>query len=273
MSLLILGITGFLGRNLAKIAQYSFNVIGTTHSESKLLYFKNKFPHLKVYMLDFCDQQFEEQLENIIITNKIDYIINTVALKCIDICQEFPQLTLKINYESVVKIINIAKKLHIKNLIGIDTDKSINPINVYGNSKLLMRNAILNNNFGCFQGVNFFGSESSVVDLWKYAVLTNNPLIVRNPMQIRYFNSIDYVANLIIKNINTKKLFFSEYAFKIKLIDLLMAFSEYTHYNNITITKELSFEKIHENINDSIYIVESQKDNIKNLLYNLQYIA
>jgi FlaA1/EpsC-like NDP-sugar epimerase len=267
-NVLIIGITGFFGRNLTKaLLNKNFNVFGCAHSESRFIQFKKKYPNIKIYLIELSSSDLFEVLDNIVVKNKIEYIIHAGAMKHVDICQQFPEMAIKVNSDSINSIIKVADKNKIKNLIGISTDKANNPCNVYGMSKLLMMNKILENNYSIFQGVNFFWSDGSVLDIWFNAYIHKKPLVVRNVNHIRYFNNIESVCELIIKNLDNKgTIIYPEYAYQIKLEDLLNAFSESFNYHNHKFIGEYSFEKIVDEISDTINIIKFNKDDIKKLI-------
>jgi FlaA1/EpsC-like NDP-sugar epimerase len=272
MNILITGITGFFGRNMTKfLLNKNINVFGCGHGESRLINFKKQFNDVKIYLIDLCSPTLFDELDFIVSKNKIDYIIHAAAMKHVDICQEFPDVALKTNYYSIDAIIKVAKKNNVKNLIAISTDKANSPSNVYGLSKLLMMNKILENGYSVFQGVNFIFSDLSVLDIWFNNYINKKPLVIRNINHIRYFNTIDYVCELIYKNLDRKNsIIYPEYAYQISLKNLLDGFSEYFNYYNHKFVGEYSFEKTVDEISDSINIIKFGKDDVKKLISYVQ---
>jgi len=207
MNILITGITGFFGRNFVNYLldnNIDCTIIGTAHSESKLAYFKKIFPHIKTYVIDLSSNGLESDIENIIFSHKINYIVHSAAMKHVDICQENPMMAYKVNAVASDILIKVAKRNSVINLIALSTDKSNNPCNTYGIVKYIMQENVLSNNYTVYQGANFFWSDGSVLDIWFNQYTKKQPLSLRNPNHVRYFNTIDHVCDKIFQNINEK---------------------------------------------------------------------
>jgi hypothetical protein len=86
----------------------------------------------------------------------------------------------------------------------------------------------------------------------------------------RYFNSLDYVSEILVKNLDNKSaILIPEHVYLIKMKDMLDAFMEFYKYDNYIIIGKNKTEKIIENIDDIISnrITLSKKDLI-NLIKN-----
>ena len=273
MNILITGITGFFGSNFVDYIithKIACTLVGTAHSESKLSYFKKYFPQVKTYILDFSSSNLYNEFDSIVRTHNINYIIHTAAMKHVDLCQENPTLTLKINVIASEILIQVGKKNNVINIIGMSTDKSNDPCNTYGISKSLMQELFLSNGYSVYQGVNFFWSTGSVLDIWFNQYIRNKPLSLRDSNHVRYFNTIDHVCDKIYKNLNAKKqIILPDYAYVIKLKDLLDAFCEYFSYNNIFVIEKYEFEKQIEIIKEgSTQRINLSQSELVNLIGN-----
>ena len=271
MNILITGITGFLGKNFVNYLitnNIDCKIIGTAHSESKLSYFKKIFPDIKIYVMELSSDNFSEDIDLIIKIHKINYILHTAAMKHVDICQENPIKTLQVNTIATEKLIKVSQKNNINNLIALSTDKSNFPCNIYGMSKYLMQELILKNNYSVYQGVNFFWSDGSVIDIWYHQYVKKQPLTVRNVNHIRYFTTIEYVCEQIYKNLDKKgQILTPEHVYVIKLKDLLKAFKEYFNYHDVKNIPLYEFEKEIEVINHDIKKkIKLKKIGIKELI-------
>ena len=142
---------------------------------------------------------------------------------------------------------------NVKNLIALSTDKTLEPCNIYGYSKLIMQNIVLRNGFSVYQGANFIWSDGSVLKIWLNQMQNGMPLTVTNLSHIRYFNDLDYVADLIIKNLEVKnKILLPEYVFMVSLKDMLEAFMDHFSYKKYKVIGSDSMEKEIETIENSI---------------------
>lgn len=241
-TILIVGITGFLGRNLAKILWYKykdkFRIIGTGLSPNKINQFKvtrrnwdaveNDIPcHCIDIVYDI------DKLEFIFKNNKIDYIIHSAALKYIDIAEKDPSKCIDINIIGTKNILMLANRYNVENVIALSTDKANAPINTYGMSKYLMEQMILQYNYSIYQGVNFFWSDGSVLDIWYRQIRKNEKLCITDLNQDRHYSRVENICFDIINNISKKKAIITPTnIFKIKLVDLYNSMIKVFKYDN-----------------------------------------
>lgn len=270
-TILITGITGSLGQNLCKeLINKNFKVFGIYNSEQKFAFFKRNtnFKNIKCFKINISDDNFRNQLDYILKIYNIDYIIHNAAMKHVDICENNPILAIKTNVIASNNIVECSKLNKVKNVIALSTDKSIKPCNIYGYSKLIMQKLILNNNYSVYQGANFLWSDGSVLDIWMNQMNRKKKLTVTNLNHIRYFNTLTYVSELIIKNLDNKtKIILPEYVYCIKLKDLLNAFMEYFNYYEYEIIGASNYEKNVEVLNDIISNrINIDHDKIKELI-------
>lgn len=256
MNILITGITGFFGRNFTeylKKNKIACTIIGTAHSECKLAYFKKTFPNIKTYIIDLSSDKIESDIQHIVSSHQINYIIHSAAMKHVDICQDNPTMAYKVNAAATEALIKIAKKNNITNLIALSTDKSNNPCNTYGIVKYIMQENVLANGYSVYQGANFFWSDGSVLDIWFNQYIKNKSLTIRNFNHVRYFNTIDHVCDKIFTNINEKnKIILPDHVYVIKMGDLLQAFKSYFNYELENTVPQYSYEKDIEILRDEI---------------------
>lgn len=271
--ILITGITGSLGRNLSKeLVKQNYNVFGIYNSEQKYSFFKrNKiFKNIKCFKLNISDDNFRNEFDYILKLYNIDYIIHSAAMKHVDICEANPILAIKTNVIASNNIIEIAKLNNIKNIIALSTDKSIEPCNIYGYSKLIMQKIVLNNGYSVFQGANFFGSDGSVLDVWMNQMNLKKKLTVTSFDHKRYFNVLDDISKIIIKNLDNKgNIILPDYVYCVKLKDLLDAFMSHFNYYDYEIIGVEDYEKEIEDLDDIISNrINIDANKIKELIKN-----
>ncbi|AGC01995.1 UDP-glucose 4 epimerase [Acanthamoeba polyphaga moumouvirus] len=270
MNILITGISGFFGRNFVKYLlekNIICNIVGTSLNLNKIHGFNKLFPTIKVYQLDLGSNNFEDMLDSIIQNHNINYIVHSAAIKQLDVCEKNPVMALRINSISSNIIAKISKKNGIKNVIGISTNKVNNFNNIYGISKYLMEETILTNNYSIYKGVNFFWSDGSVLDVWFNKYKNNETLSLRNPNQVRYFNTIDQICETIYNNLNSgTTIILPESVYVINLLDLFNAFTEYFSYDKYEITEQYSFEPEIDTIDKNIIKIQLSKQDIINLI-------
>lgn len=147
--ILIFGGAGSLGTELINYYIDSYQIFIASRDEAKHWEIKSKLKNKKINSL-ICDVRDSDRVYQVLLEVKPDIIIIAHALKQVDVCEIFPEESVKTN---ILGIINIEKNL--KKLIGnnsfipekicfISTDKSCNPINVYGMCKSISEKIMLN---------------------------------------------------------------------------------------------------------------------------------
>ncbi len=110
-------------------------------------------------------------------TKGVDVIINTAAMKRIEVCESDPLECIKTNIHGVENIIAAAIENSVEKVLQISTDKAVYPSTLYGSSKKCAEDLIRQANtysgesgkpiFACVRYGNVFGSNGSVVQIWK----------------------------------------------------------------------------------------------------------
>ena len=99
------------------------------------------YPGLRLLIGDIRDR---ERLD--LAMEGVDIIFHTAALKHVPSCEYNPFEAIKTNIIGSQNIIDLARKHHIKKIIGISTDKAVNPNNIMGTSKLMMERLFITAN-------------------------------------------------------------------------------------------------------------------------------
>ena len=271
MSILITGITGSLGTALAEESiERDHHIIGIAHSEKRSKLMQLEFPEIELHSIDIVD---EDMLEKVINRSNVDYIIHCAAMKHIGICENNPTRAVDVNVDGSRNVINAAYKNDVENIIAVSTDKAINPSCVYGSTKLLMEKMMLENNYSVIQGVNFFFSSGSVLEIWKQAKDSNTPIKINTNNTVRYFVDASDVAKKILDNLSVQGEYIHlDTCYRVYLHDLAQAFCEYYDYHNTSEYHPISAEKIEEEVPENVEIVEVGVEELKEIFSEYNYV-
>jgi len=105
----------------------------------------------------------------------VDFVIHAAALKQVPACEYNPMEAVKTNILGSSNVIDAALDAKVDRVIALSTDKAVNPINLYGATKLAAEKLFVQSNayaggkttrFSCVRYGNVVGSRGSVVPLF-----------------------------------------------------------------------------------------------------------
>jgi UDP-N-acetylglucosamine 4,6-dehydratase len=173
-SILITGGTGSFGQ---KFVEFLFSkaspheVVIFSRDEFKQSEMAKRFPPSQYPIRYFLgDIRDKDRLMRAFIG--VDYVVHAAALKQVPALEYNPFEAIKTNILGAENIVEAALERSVKKVIAISTDKAVNPINLYGATKLAMEkifvaaNSYVRYREICFSVVrygNVIGSRGSVV--------------------------------------------------------------------------------------------------------------
>lgn len=135
-SILITGGTGSFGNHCVRMLLKQFSpkkIVIFSRDELKQYEMSQKFNSLTMrYFLG--DVRDSERLTQAM--RGIDYVIHAAALKQVPAAEYNPMECIKTNIYGAQNVIQAALDNEVENVIALSTDKAVNPINLYGASKL-----------------------------------------------------------------------------------------------------------------------------------------
>tara|TARA_B100000131_G_scaffold189933_2_gene182711 strand:- start:155 stop:973 length:819 start_codon:yes stop_codon:yes gene_type:complete len=266
-NILITGVTGFLGRKLAnRLLKENYNIVGIAHSEKRVYESWYKFAGFPIYCLDLAHNKNE--LNDIVKKHEINCVIHCAAMKHVGLCEENPYRAIEVNVIGSKNIIDVAYDNGVDHVVGISTDKSINPLCVYGCSKMLMEKMFLEKGHSICRGVNFLFSDGSVLDIWKNQKEAGHPINVNSSNTTRFFITVEDFIDLILQNLTKRgKIINPTSCYKIRLHDLAEAFCELHDHSCVKQNYENpDSEKLVEEIPSGISVIDTTVEDIKKIL-------
>ncbi len=270
-TILITGGTGTFGSSFLsyiinnykpkKVIIFSRDEFKQFHLAEKLKRHKN-FNKIRFFLGDVRDY------ERLLIAFKnVDFVIHAAALKYVDIAEYNPIEFVKTNILGSQNISLAAIETGVKKAILLSTDKAVNPVNLYGSTKLVAEKLISASNNYTLKGKtklsvvrygNVFNSRGSVIPKFLSLRDNNKNLPVTDKNMTRFFltvhNSIKFVINCF--DIMQGGEIFIPKCKTIKIIDLAKAISKKSKILTVGIRPG---EKIHESLiskDESAFIIE-----------------
>lgn len=133
---------------------------------------------------------------------KVDVVFHTAAHKHVPLTEANPVETIKNNVFGTKNLIDAARDSNVDKIISISTDKAVEPVCVYGASKKIAEEMILNENDHRFLAVRFGNvlcSKGSVVPLFREQILNGGPITITDEEVKRFFMTIPEAVSLVLK--------------------------------------------------------------------------
>lgn len=138
-TVLITGGTGSFGHHFVDyiLQHYTPNkIIIYSRDEFKQFLMSNEYKeHRDVLRFFIGDVRDESRLK--LAMKGVDYVIHAAALKQVPACEYNPNEAIKTNVNGAMNVINASLESGVKKVIALSTDKAVNPINLYGGTKLV----------------------------------------------------------------------------------------------------------------------------------------
>ncbi len=176
-TILITGGTGSFGKrcclellekhNPAKIIILSRDELKQSEMASDPAFNSDKFRYF------IGDVRDKDRLERAM--TDVDYVIHAAALKQVPAAEYNPHEFIKTNINGAMNVVDAAISAKVKKVIALSTDKAVNPINLYGATKLCSDKVFISaNNYSGKKGPSFsvvrygnvIGSRGSVIPLF-----------------------------------------------------------------------------------------------------------
>lgn len=145
----------------------------------------------------------------------VDYVIHAAALKQVPACEYNPNEAIKTNIIGAMNVINASLNMGIKKVIALSTDKAVNPINLYGGTKLVSDKLFCAaNSYSGFGGTKFAvvrygnvaGSRGSVIPFFQNIINGGGKeLPITDYQMTRFWISLEQGVKLVIKALEEAK--------------------------------------------------------------------
>ena len=272
-TILVTGGTGSFGKAFTKYVLTHYNpkkIIIYSRDEFKQFNMANDFSEYKD-KLRFFIGDVRDYSRLLRAFDGVDYVVHAAAMKQVPACEYNPNEAIKTNIDGATNIIEAALDRGVKKVVALSTDKAVNPVNLYGGTKLvsdklfIAANAYAGAKETCFSIVrygNVAGSRGSVIPFFKNLIEKGETsLPITDPRMTRFWISLDEGVALVIKALEESKggeTFISKIP-SFKITDLAEAMLPGCDKPNVGIREG---EKLHEimiTVEDSMHTYEYDK--------------
>jgi UDP-N-acetylglucosamine 4,6-dehydratase len=257
--ILITGGTGSFGKKFTEYVFRNFSprkLIIFSRDEFKQSEMAKRFPDDK-YPIRFFLGDIRDKDRLLRAFENVDYVIHSAALKQVPALEYNPFEAVKTNILGAQNIVEAAIERGVKRVIALSTDKAVNPINLYGATKLVMEKIFIaansyvgarNIRFSVVRYGNVVGSRGSVIPYFLSLVKNGvRDLPVTDERMTRFWITLEQGVNLVytaLCNSAGGEIFVPKIC-SMRIVDLVRAISVNGSYKVVGIRPG---EKIHETL-------------------------
>ncbi len=140
-------------------------------------------------------------------TYGVDVIIHAAAMKQVPMCEYNPFEAVKTNIIGTKNLIDAALANNVPRVIGLSTDKAVNPANLYGATKLCAEKMLVQANvysgprptrFSCVRYGNVMASRGSVIPLF-IEQKQKGRITITDPRMSRFWLTLSEAVDFVMK--------------------------------------------------------------------------
>lgn len=145
----------------------------------------------------------------------VDYVIHAAAMKQVPTCEYNPFEAIKTNIHGAQNVIDAALDCGVKKVVALSTDKAVNPINLYGGTKLVSDKLFIAANaykgtdgtsFSVVRYGNVAGSRGSIIPIFQRLIDQKEvELPITDVRMTRFWITLEQGVELVFKALSESK--------------------------------------------------------------------
>lgn len=159
-------------------------------------------PNLRYFIGDVRDQLRLKRA-----MHGVDIVVHSAALKQVPACEYNPMEAIKTNILGSSNVIEAALDAGVDKVMALSTDKAVNPVNLYGTTKLAAEKLFIQSNayaagtatrFSCTRYGNVVGSRGSVIPIF-LKQRANGKLTITDLRMTRFWLTLEQGVRFVIR--------------------------------------------------------------------------
>jgi UDP-N-acetylglucosamine 4,6-dehydratase len=207
-SILVTGGTGSFGR------QFIRTVLEEHHPARLIVFSRDELKQHQMRVEGYADTRLRYFIGDVRDQDRlrrafhgVDVVIHAAALKQVPACEYNPLEAVKTNIDGAANIIDAAIDAGVGRVLALSTDKAVNPINLYGATKLVAEKLFVQANsysgkggtrFSCVRYGNVVGSRGSVIPLFRRQV-ADGRITITDERMTRFWITLTQGVRFVLK--------------------------------------------------------------------------
>jgi UDP-N-acetylglucosamine 4,6-dehydratase/5-epimerase len=136
-----------------------------------------------------------------------DIVVHAAAMKQVPACEYNPFEAVRTNVLGAQHVVDAAIDGHVRQVVALSTDKAVNPVNLYGATKLCSEKIFVQGNayaaqrqtrLACVRYGNVVGSRGSVVPVFREQLARDGKLTITDERMTRFWITLPQAVDLVL---------------------------------------------------------------------------
>ncbi|MHB8482780.1 MAG: polysaccharide biosynthesis protein [Nitrospiria bacterium] len=207
--ILITGGAGSLGKEFVRLLHKDKRLTVVDNSEWACAELRQEFPDVEIVLADFNGDDYNKAF---------NYVIHCAAYKHVDLAEDNVSAIIANNLTATAEFY---RELLCNKVLYISTDKAVEPISVYGASKMIIERLTWSMGGSVARCGNFLGSSGSVIPVWEKAIREGKPIPVTDEKMVRFVSDPKKAVKEIWTDFLAGKTLIIPSTREVRLMDLL----------------------------------------------------
>lgn len=206
-TVLVTGGTGSFGKMFVKVMLHDF------HPKKLIIFSRDELKQHEMQTTGYDDPSLRFFIGDVRDSSRlsramygVDVVVHAAALKQVPACEYNPIEAVMTNVMGARNVIDAALNEEVERVLGLSTDKAVNPVNLYGATKLVAEKLFVQANsysgekltrFACVRYGNVVGSRGSVIPLFKEQ-RNNGNVTVTDRRMTRFWIDLEQGVRFVI---------------------------------------------------------------------------
>jgi len=204
---LVTGGTGSFGKKFTKI------LLAEKNPKKVIIFSRDELKQHEMRMAGFNDPRLRYFIGDVRDRERlvramhgVDIVVHAAALKQVPACEYNPMEAIKTNIMGTSNVVEAALDSGVEKVLALSTDKAVNPVNLYGATKLAAEKLVIQSNayaagkatrYSCVRYGNVVGSRGSVVPLF-LKQRTSGVITITDDRMTRFWLSLEQGVHFVI---------------------------------------------------------------------------
>jgi len=207
-SILVTGGTGSFGKQFIKV------LFSHDNPRKVIVFSRDELKQHEMRVLGFDDPRLRYFIGDVRDLSRlqrafagVDIVIHAAALKQVPACEYNPIEAVRTNVDGARNVIDAALDTGVKKVMALSTDKAVNPVNLYGATKMVAEKLFIQANaysgtgptrFSCVRYGNVVASRGSVIPLF-LEQRKNGKVTITDARMTRFWLTLEQAAEFVIR--------------------------------------------------------------------------